>query len=373
VIEALGDVGEDYAWNAPTLDHGLHVWVTPQACWGSPSTEIREKGRYGLDGPPASALKKVKRSIQLMDAYLPTYALWTASLPDEDYEDLRVSGRWPVFQRELFESVTRLIRGAGVPALAIGVVELGARRSHRTGRPMPHIHMALAGWGARDATGQWLLRPAVMDELIARACRKAGLPDRYRAPGSKIEERLKTLAGYLSKYMSKGGDIGLVDTSDGWEALIPHQWWNRSKELKELADGHTWRLPRAFAAFVEQHRRRLEALALGVGRLVSLGRRVTKTSDRSIDVLCFSFLGVEELHQALEWFAIWRADPRAFEREADRCTSLRTLACDGADVGSASAAEISIPGFSRLEMEWLRRVWQRRASQAALEGALTHA
>ncbi len=340
-IEALGPAGEDYAWNAPAIDHGLEVWVTPEAAWACPSTEIRERGRYGTNGPPSTALKKVKRSIQLMDEYAPSVALWTAGLPDEDYEDLRDLDTWAVFQRELFESVVRLLRRHGVPPLAVGVVELGAERTGRTGRPMPHIHMALTGWGNRDETGQWLLRPEVMDGLVLRACRKAGLPDRERSAASRLERVKGSVAGYLSKYLSKGGGLEDADVSGGWDALIPHQWWNRSREMKALVDGHVWRLPRAFAAFVEQQRRRLEGMALGQARLVSIGRRVTKTSDRSIDVLCFRFFGVEQFHQAIEWFAVWKTSPGAFEREADRCTSLRALACDGADVGVQTASSRS--------------------------------
>ena len=372
-IEALGPAGDDWAWNAPSLDHGLQVWVTPQAAWGSPSIEIRERGRYGASGPPATALREVKRTVELMDAYLPSVALWTVSLPDEDYEDLRQLGTWAVFQRELFESVMRLIRGSGAPALGVAVVELGARRARRTGRPMPHVHAALAGWAVRDHTGQWLLRPEVMDELVMKACRKAGLPDRDRRAGSKVEKVRGSVSGYLAKYMSKGGDLSLVDTTDGWDALIPHQWWNRSTEAKALRDGHVWKLPRAFAAFVEQQRKRLEALGLGMARLVSLGRRITKTSDRSIDVLCFRFVGVEQFHQAMEWFIVWKSDPRAFEREVDRCTSLRTLACDGADIGPPDVEVPRTPGLSDVEWEWFRRAWQRledkdrRASGRAVE------
>jgi hypothetical protein len=221
---------------------------------------------------------------------------------------------------------------------------------------MPHIHACLPGYGVRDSTGQWLIRAQVMDELVLKACRKAGLPDRDRPAASNFEPVRGSVARYLAKYMTKGGDVGLADTSDGWDNLIPHQWWNRSKEAKILMDGHTFRLPRAFAAFCEQQRRRLEGLRLGMARLVTVGRRLTKTSDRSIDVLCFQFIGVEELHQALEWFVVWKSDPLAFEQEADRCTSLRTPACDGADSGLTPAHQTPpraiSPAIARVLTDW---------------------
>lgn len=338
VIRSLASDRDDWAYNRPTLDHRLSVWVTPVGGWGSPSTEIRERGRYGLGGLTSTGKKEVSRTLELMDQMPGAVALWTVSLPDEDYLDLKESGQWPVFQRALVDGVTRHLKANGDPALVVAVAELGLKRQQRTGRPMPHIHMGLSGWGRRDHTGQWLLRPDVMDGLLLEACRKAGLSDRYRAPGSKIEKVEKSISAYLGPYLRKGCDPAEWDTSDGWDALIPHQWWNRSKAAKALRDGHVWKLPVAFAAFVETQRRRLEALGLGLARLVSVGRRVTKTSDRSIDVICFTFASVEHLQQAFEWFVVWCADRSAMEREADRCTSLRTLACDGADVGSTAAA-----------------------------------
>jgi len=288
----------------------------------------------------------------LLDQLIGRVALWTVSLPDDDYWDLRESGKWPVFQRALVDGVTRYLKANGAPALVVAVAELGLKRQLRTGRPMPHIHMGLTGWGLRDHTGQWLLRPEVMDRLVSEACKAAGLPDRDRSTGSRIEKVEKSISNYLAPYLRKGCDPADWDTSDGWDALIPHQWWNRSKEAKALRDGCLWKLPVAFAAFVESQRRRLESLGLGMARLVSVGRRQSKTVDRSIDVLCFQFASVDALHQALEWFAVWLADRLAFEREADRCTSLRTLACDGADSGSTADHQESPVVWPSVLADW---------------------
>jgi hypothetical protein len=241
------------------------------------------------------------------------------TLPDEDYEDLRLSGRWPVFQRALPDLLARFLRAAGVPALVLAVVELGSERTTRTGRPMPHIHLVCAGWGERASDGGWLLRPEAMDRLVAGACRAAGLADRERPAASKVEKVRRSVKAYLSSYLKKGSDLSPCDLGDGWDALVPHQWWNRSREAKALRDGHTFRLPVAFAAFVEQQRKRLERLALGVGLLKTIGRRQTKTVDRAIEVLCFQWASVETLQQGLEWFVVWAHSPPAFEAEADRC------------------------------------------------------
>jgi len=281
-----------------------------------------------------------------MDELPKRCALTLVSLLDEDYEDLAASGNWPVFQRSYADRLTRLLKTAGDDALVVGVVELGEVRAKRTGHPMPHIHAVTTGWGKRDASGQWLLRAEVMDELVLLACRDAGLPDRERPAASSVNRVRGTVRNYLSKYLSKGTEIAGVSLEGGWENLIPHQWWFRSKAAKALRCGHMWRLSPAFAAFVTQQRKRLEALGLGMARLVVLRKLLSKTRSSSIDGVFFYWGSVEQLQQGLEWFSVWCADPSAFEREADRCTSLRTLACDGADVGSTAAqqeAPLSLP------------------------------
>jgi CRP-like cAMP-binding protein len=333
VLEALQTGGTDWAWNKPTLGPRLETWVTPEGPGVLLPPKFGRAGRYGLLGLQPSAKAQIGDTLSLMEDYIRTPALWTVTLPDEDYELLRENGGWPVFQRAVADLLARHLRAAGDPALVLAVVELGLKRTTRTGRPMPHIHVVCSGWGKREPSGEWLLRPAVMDRLVADACRAAGLPDRERAAGSRLEAIRKSVRAYLSPYLKKGSSVSEADTSDGWDALVPHQWWNRSQEAKALRDGHIWKLPRDFAAFVDQQRRRLEKLHLGAARMVCIGRRKGKTFDLPVEVLCFRWDDVEALQQGLEWFAVWRAGPLAFEELADRCTSLRTLACDGADVG----------------------------------------
>ena len=345
VILSMQGKGPDYAYNSPVLDCRLRTACTPQALGLSSLRNSGKRGRYGLDGPPSTALNEVQQTVALMDELPGRCALGLVSLMDEDYEDLAVSGNWPVLQNSIRDRIVRYLKAHGDPALMVGVAELGGVRCERTGRPMPHLHYVCSGWGKRDATGRWLLRAEVMDEMVAAACRDAGLPDRPRASGSSINPVKGTVRGYLSKYLSKGTDVPGLRLEDGWESLIPHQWWFRSSAAKALRDGHLWRLPPAFAAFVTQQRKRLEALGLGMGRLVVLRKLQSKTRCSTVDGVFFHWASVDQLLQGLEWFSVWCTDPLAFEREADRCTSLRTLACDGAGIGLSPAhqATPSIP------------------------------
>lgn len=333
VLESIPSDSGRWNWNASQLGPDLCTWVTPQAPGLVLPSKSGKQERRGLGGLPQTGKAQIGRSLQVLEDYVPRPALWTVSLTDEDYEDLRELGTWQVFQRACVDGLTRLLKAHGDAALVVGVVELGLKRTRRTGRPMPHLHVVSSGWGRKRAEGGWLLCPAAMDRLVADACRAAGLPGRERPSGSKVEAIRKSVRGYLAPYLKKGSSVAEADLSDGWEALVPHQWWNRSQPMKHLVDGHLWKLPPDFSAFVEQQRLRLEGMGLGFARLVCIGRRQGKTVDKPIEVLCFHWASVEALQAGLEWFAVWSASPRAFQEMADRCPSVAGASRHAADVG----------------------------------------
>ena len=353
MIESLAGKGPEYAYNSPVLDCRLRTACTPEALGLSSLRNSGDRGRYGLEGPSVTALVEVEQTVALMDELPGRCCLTLASLLDEDYEDLKVSGKWPVFQRAYADLWTRYLKAYGDEGLVVGVVEIGKERTQRTGHPMPHIHGCMTGWGKRDRQGRWLIRPDVADQILHQACEAAGLPSRHRPAASTVQRVKGTVRKYLSKYLSKGTDLEGLSLADGWENLIPHQWWFRSTAAKALRCGHMWRLPPAFAAFVTQQRHRLEALGLGMARLVVLRKLQSKTRTSSVDGVFFYWQTVENLRQGLEWFVVWCMSPAAFEQEADRCTSLRTLACDGAGSGSTSAHQVTPPDLGFRGSLWL--------------------
>ena len=264
-------------------------------------------------------------------------AFWTVTLPDDDYLILKELGTWQTFQRRLIDRLVQYLKEHGDPGLVIGVVELGPKRSARTQTPMPHIHIVTTGWGRMLRNGTWLLNPGVVEWLIAMAAQDAGLPARERAAASNIQPVRASVRSYLSKYLSKAVHVEDVRTDDGWENLIPHQWWNRSQALKEYVDGCIFHLPPAFAAFVVQQRNRLESLGLGYGSVVEVGRRKTKTMDLPVEVFRFRWRDGEALLSGMEWFLCWCSSPSSFEREVDRCLDEADASRQASSVDSAGA------------------------------------
>ena len=96
-----------------------------------------------------------------------------------------------------------------------------------------------------------------------------------------------------------------MSLEDGYDDLIPHQWWNRSANAHALLEGHLFKLPQGFAMFLVRRQKMLEDQKLGRGGHVQIGVRKTMTGDFPIEIFRFQFFSPEALHSALEYYALW--------------------------------------------------------------------
>jgi len=216
---------------------------------------------------------------------------------------------WPLFQRRCLDLLLRELRDHGDEALAVGAVEIGALRTSRTKRPMPHIHIVTTGWGRRKNDGSWLCCPKLMDQIVAKAAQYAGLKSRLRLAASNVSAVRKSCHSYMSKYLTKDVSPGEMDLSGGWDELIPRQWWQASQEARDLVQGVLFRLPVGFAAFLVQRQKDLEAAALVFAKTVPIAYRKTITGDVPIEVTRFLFRGTDAVLSCLEFYALWCDNP----------------------------------------------------------------
>jgi len=332
-VLATGTPGPEYGYKAARISSTLTMWGVPEGLGGTPSPlglssqrNSQEPLRRGLKGMPSHGRKRIKELLQVLEEFRPRLAFWHVTLPDEDYLDLRDLGTWPIFQRRLFDRLTQLLVAHDDPALVCGVCEVGEVRLARTSRPMPHLHIVTSGYGSRVNRKAYLLSPAVMDQLVQKACEDAGLPPRDRQASSRLEPIRTSVSGYVDKYVTKGSGLPGKSLSDGWDALIPHQWWNRSDGLHKMLAGMIFHLPPAFVAFVLQQRQRLEAQKIGFARVVQVGSRKTLCGEVPIEVDSFRFWTPEHLLKAWELFHWWIADPEAWDEGGGACLHLDELA-----------------------------------------------
>ena len=318
VVSCLPVSEPDYAYKPVGVRPGLDVWVVPDGCGGGAAAlgssiqpNSQNRARTGISGISTNGTKFLRDSLTLMEDFKSSLCMWTVTLPNEDYECFAAgSARWPVFQRRVIDLVCRYLREHGVDALAVAAVEIGDERTRRTGRPMPHIHLVLNGYGRRGPNGRWLLSPKLMDHLVSKACQYAGLPSRERPAMSSIEPIRKSVHNYVSKYLTKQAGVHEVDLGDGWDECIPRQWWNASEEARALVAGCFFKLSAGFAAFVVRKQVELERAELGRAFAVRVGERKSMTRGLvGIELTKFRFFDTNNLLTALEWYCLWCIDP----------------------------------------------------------------
>lgn len=306
--------GGDWSYSSPVINPDLKVYACPEGFGGgaaplgsSKESNSQKQSRYGLKGIQPSATRKIRNILVLMEDFLFKLCFITVTLQNEDYARMRGTDIWPRFQRRYIDLLTQHLKRHGDPALVVGVCELGGHRSKATGRPMPHMHIVCTGYGTRLKGYKGLVCPEINDELIAQAASYAGAGRVDIRAAGNIQQVKKSVANYVSKYLTKQGKVEDLDLSDGWEDLIPRQWWNRSEGAQALLEGKKFRLPPAFAAFMVMKQKQLEEAGLGTGNNVPIGWRKTLTGDVPIEVFRFQFVSPEALHQALEFFVVWAA------------------------------------------------------------------
>ena len=344
MAERLQGTGEGYAYLPAKMRPDLVLWGVPEGQGGgtpplglsiprnlqNPENGLDEgneaskasfrpaRPRNGLKGITKAGKKGVSDSLVLLEEVRTRIAFWTVTLPDEDYEWLAKADAWSKFQTRLRDLLRRHLVSLGLPPLVVGVVEIGEERFRRTGRPMPHLHVAFYGWRCRGTNGQYLVKTSDMDLLVEKAGQYVGLPSRERPSCSQIAAVKWSIKSYLRKYMTKAVDVDTSNVDSEWLNCVPRQWWLRTKELKDWVEGHFFHLPPAFVAFVLQQRKRLESMQLGMGgSSIVAWRKSMSLGQIAIERDFFRFHGPEFLAWALEWYAVWAHSPPAFEEAAD--------------------------------------------------------
>lgn len=353
--------GGEYAYQEARVSSTLKVWGVPEGQGGQrpplglsslPNSQepidtgvshIEEganpslggkRPRKGLNGLTSQGKRNIDEFLTLTEEIKKRLAVWSVNLPDEDYADLKDSGEWPLFQRRLLDHLNQYLRSHGNECLTLSVVELGPGRSSRVGRPVPHLHVVVSGWGVKVPGGGYLLRAEVMDGLVQKACDSVGLPSRFRGAASNIAGVKLSVRSYLKGYLKKSVPVDDIDGSDGWDSLIPRHWWGRSSEAKAYVEGVTFRLPPAFVAYVIQQRKELEQLRLGSHRTVVVAHTTYLGADRPIEIECFRFFSPEHLARAIELFLVWVYSKEAFLEEVSLCPDQGELASHNPDVTS---------------------------------------
>ena len=200
--------------------------------------------RYGQNGISPNGKRKVKSAATLLERKYGSENLTfgTITLPSEEggvdkVELYHLGKNWGEFKRRVLQEIKRELERQNAPTELIAVTEIQEKRYERLGEVAPHIHFVCCGrpQNIKDKSDYYLqadrLRQIVKGVLEAMLEKGDGEINVNNTVN--LQKVKKSAANYLSKYMSKGGQILEKLKEDGLENCIPNQWWSSVGGMKE--------------------------------------------------------------------------------------------------------------------------------------------
>lgn len=197
----------------------------------------KQRAQRGLKGITRHAARTTRNAAFLLEQKYSKKQLgfYTFTLPRVDAtSDYAAAKEWAEIVRIFLQSVTRLLKAAGLPGSYVGCTEIQEARYATYGGLPLHLHLVLVG--RKRLNGPWVIssdqwRALWRSAIIARCPVFSEVS--FRAAVDTVAVK-KTAAGYLGKYMSKGvAALSAILADDpGLEEFIPRSWSHCSLKLR---------------------------------------------------------------------------------------------------------------------------------------------
>lgn len=188
----------------------------------------------GLKGITSNGRKMVKSAGAIIKRRYPRHRVTfcTLTLPTMSQVVRReLVQLWPEFARQLLQFLVRRLESQSLPKVVLSVTEIQPGRLAASGEACLHLHLVWLNVPARR--GRWAIRPGDVRGWVESFLFR-------RLPGFDggfvnvdVRPVRASIAGYMSKYMSKGSEC-LSEALQDWGAdNCVKQWWNMTKDLRD--------------------------------------------------------------------------------------------------------------------------------------------
>jgi hypothetical protein len=186
----------------------------------------------------------------------------TATLPSLSPEDCQlVTIAWPELARQFMQELKRLLVRRGLSPQVVYVTEIQSKRWKFRQELAPHLHWICQG--RRDRRESWRILPGEIRAIWKRLIEGVALGYEVDcSAATRIERIRKSAAGYLSKYMSKGGEILEEIKESGLGTILPTSWWGMSRELRARVKDEMVEPPKGVISYMLANRRELKESGL---------------------------------------------------------------------------------------------------------------
>lgn len=207
------------------------------------------KVRYGLKGISVNGRKKVREGCYLLQKkYGRRLGFYTLTCPyTDDVLIYEYNRNLAEISRRYFQSLKREFHRAEQTFSYVSVYEYQTYRYQQTGIPVLHIHYVAPCY--LRGTKEFIVTADRLREIYYNICNQVigGEPNTSASIDAAVIR--ESAVGYISKYMSKGGDI-CESLSQNCPEQVPRQWWSMSSNVKSAIQIATTTIPDSICAYL---------------------------------------------------------------------------------------------------------------------------
>jgi hypothetical protein len=220
------------------------VWENPGAFEGAaapldltdapnPHKRSNRPESYGRKGITGFGRRMVRSACTILErAYKGRLTFCTITMPTLPPElKMELAKQWPELVRQMLQWLSRRLAQRRLPTAVASVSEIQPKRLQAGNGGYLHLHLVWPNKIARK--GHYAIDVDALRTWCEKFLCTKGLMVENAWVNVDTKRVKKSAAAYLSKYMSKGGDVlEQFVGENGWEAC-PGQWWNMTKTMRD--------------------------------------------------------------------------------------------------------------------------------------------
>lgn len=210
----------------------------------------KQSSRYGLQGLTAAGKERIQEGSLLLEHRYGVRSLgfYTLTCPYTELELIAEFNRnIAQIQRRYFQKCKRAYEKRGQYWHYVSVLEFQSKRWDRDWVAALHVHYVAPCY--KEGTKCWVLHATQLREMWAISCHEVLGVQLNCSAAVDSQVCKKSVSGYLSKYMCKGG-IMLEQIAEMDDSQLPHQWWSMSAYLRSQVKMKCIQIPEPIALYL---------------------------------------------------------------------------------------------------------------------------